>query len=111
MTGSVSNPPLVLLPGVTGYVAGRLLWALNNRNVRVRCLARRPEYLRTRGAANVELVRGDVLVPSGLKSALEGVSTAYYLIHSMAAAESFEEKDRRGASNFAQAARDAGVRR
>jgi len=111
MTGSVSNPALVLLTGGTGYVGGRLLRALLNEDVRVRCLARRPEYLRARAGANVELIRGDVLDPNSLKAAFEGISTAYYLIHSMGAAESFEERDRKGASNFAQAARAAGVGR
>lgn len=111
MSGSVSNPPLVLLTGATGYVGGRLLEALHNKEVPVRCLVRRPEYLRTRGAANAELIRGDVLDPGSLKFTFEGVSTAYYLVHSMGATESFEEKDRQGASNFAAAARNAGVRR
>ena len=42
---------------------------------------------------------------------MAGVSTAYYLVHSMGSAESFEEQDRTAAQNFANAARDAGVRR
>ena len=111
MTGSASNPALILLTGGTGYVGGCLLQALLNEDVRVRCLARRPEYLRARAGANVELIRGDVLDPNGIKPAFEGISTAYYLIHSMGAAESFEERDRQGASNFAEAARAAGVGR
>lgn len=36
----------VLLTGATGYVGGRLLKALERKGVRVRCLARRPEFLR-----------------------------------------------------------------
>jgi uncharacterized protein YbjT (DUF2867 family) len=40
-----------------------------------------------------------------------GVHTAYYLVHSMASANSFEVEDRRAAQAFAVTARDAGVQR
>jgi len=42
---------------------------------------------------------------------MNGVETAYYLVHSMGSAGSFEEEDRRGAHAFGQAAMQAGVRR
>jgi uncharacterized protein YbjT (DUF2867 family) len=42
---------------------------------------------------------------------LEGIETAYYLIHSMGDNGSFEELEARGARNFAAAARAAGVQR
>ena len=42
---------------------------------------------------------------------MEGVDTAYYLIHSMDTSGAFEELDRAAASNFAKAAHAAGVRR
>ena len=55
---------LILLTGASGYVGGRLLHALEARGERVRCLARRPDYLlRTRRAAATEVVAGDVLDP------------------------------------------------
>jgi len=41
---------------------------------------------------------------------MSGVEVAYYLVHSMDAAGSFEALDRSAAVNFAQAAREAGVR-
>ena len=111
MTNSTSDRPLILLTGATGYVGGRLLGALHKRHVRVRCLVRHPEYLHAGIAAETELIRGDVLEPESLKVALSGVSTAYYLIHSMGSADRFEEKDRQAAKNFADAARAAGVQR
>ncbi len=101
----------VLLTGATGYVGGRLLPLLEKRSENLRCLARRPEFLAARVQPQTEVVTGDLLDPEGLKSALEGVDTAYYLIHSMGTEGSFEEHDRIAAQNFAEAARDANVRR
>ena len=103
--------PLILLTGATGYVGGRLLAVLEESNRRVRCLARRPESLQARVAEGTDVVAGDVLDPDSLVAAMRGVTTAYYLVHSMGSTGSFEEEDRRGARNFATAARAAGVRR
>jgi uncharacterized protein YbjT (DUF2867 family) len=79
----------------------------------VRCLARRPEFLAGRVGPKTEIVQGDVLRPETLAPALEGVHTAYYMVHAMgsAASEGFEARDRLGAENFAHAARAAGIRR
>ncbi|MDH4348002.1 MAG: SDR family oxidoreductase [Gemmatimonadota bacterium] len=101
----------ILLTGATGYVGGRLLAALEREGRIVRCLARRPEFLRQRAAASTEVVAGDVLDPGTLPAALQNVDTAFYLVHSMGSSESFEDADRTAAENFARAARDAGVRR
>lgn len=60
----------------------------------------------------VEVVAGDVLDPSSLGRACLGIDVAYYLVHSMSAGEEgFEERDRRAAKNFAQAAREAGIKK
>jgi uncharacterized protein YbjT (DUF2867 family) len=102
---------LVGLTGATGYVGGRLLHALESRGERVRCLSRRPEYLQGRVGAGVEVVRGDLSRPRTLRPALEGVETAYYLVHSMGSGGSFVEDDRKAAVAFGRAARAAGVGR
>ena len=103
--------PRILLTGATGYVGGRLLKALEERGASVRCLARRPEFLRARAGARTEVVQGDVLAKDSLAPALAGIRVAYYLVHSMGSAGSFEEQDRMAASNFGEAAREAGVER
>jgi uncharacterized protein YbjT (DUF2867 family) len=103
--------PLVLLTGATGYIGGRLLKALERAGIRVRCLARRPEFLQPRVASATEVVKGDCLDLASLQQALIGVHTAYYLVHSMGSSGKFEEEDRQAASNFATASRQAGVRR
>ena len=105
------NQPTILLTGATGYIGGRLLRALEQSGHRVRCLARKPGYLMPHVAPATEVIQGDVLRPESLPPALDGVQTAYYLIHSMAATSEFEERDRDAAANFAEAARRAGVRR
>ncbi len=108
---TIQRRRLILLTGATGYVGGRLLRVLEERGEAVRCLARRPEYLRGRVAAATDVVGGDVLNYDSLRAALDGVGVAFYLIHSMAANEDFEEQDRLAAENFARAAQEAGVRR
>lgn len=108
---TANHDGLVLLTGASGYVGGRLLRRLEADGRRLRCLARRPRHLRDRVGAGTEVVRGDVLEPDSLFKAMAGVGTAFYLVHSMGADSGFEEMDRRGAENFARAARAANVRR
>jgi len=108
MPGDAQRP--VLLTGATGYVGGRLLRRLEERGELVRCLVRRPTALASLGEGTVA-VPGDVLEPASLRSAMRGVDTAYYLVHSMGSSEGFAQQDREGARNFAVAAREAGVRR
>jgi len=102
---------VILLTGATGYVGGRLLRAFEAEGLRVRCLVRRPELFRTDLAPTTEVVRGDVTDPASLTVAMPGVTTAYYLVHSMGDAEDFEEQDRRGAEAFGAAGAAAGVAR
>lgn len=101
----------ILLTGATGCVGGRLLTALLAAGHRVRCLASRPDVLRSRLGGAVEVMQGDVLNAETLPAALEGVYTAYYLVRSMMRGARFEAGDRLAAANFARAARQAGVRR
>ena len=81
---------LILLTGPTGYVGGRLLRALESAGYRVRCLSRHPETLNQRVAHTTEVVKGVVLDAMSLPSNMIGVHTAYYLVHAMGSANSFE---------------------
>jgi uncharacterized protein YbjT (DUF2867 family) len=108
--GRDDGRPLILLTGATGYVGGRLLQRLRHAGYRVRCMARRPEMVRSRADDGVDVVAGDVLDRASLDDALHGVDLAFYLIHSMGSAGSFEDADRAAARNFGDAAREAGVR-
>jgi uncharacterized protein YbjT (DUF2867 family) len=103
---------LVLVTGATGYIAGRLIPRLLDLGYRVRCLARDPHRLRARAwFPYVEVVQGDVMLPSSLPAALEGVHSAYYLIHNMASGRGYTARETDGAQNFVRAAEGAGLQR
>jgi uncharacterized protein YbjT (DUF2867 family) len=102
---------VVLITGASGYVGGRLVGRIDRSRYHVRCLARRPEFLRKRLPHDIEIVEGDVFDQTSLVTALKDVDTAYYLIHSMASKGDFLEQDRIAAHNFAEAARTCNVRR
>ena len=107
----VPKAHVVLLTGASGYVGGRLIPLLEKQPVVLRCLARSPEKMRSRVQPGTELVQGDVLDPGSLDQALQGVHTAYYLVHLMSGSKDFEKEDRQAAANFAQAAKKADIRR
>jgi uncharacterized protein YbjT (DUF2867 family) len=100
-----------LVAGATGYVGERLLERLSSEGRPARGLAR--DASRVTPLDGVEPAEADLLAGEGLDEALDGVDTAYYLVHSMEAAEDddFAERDRRMARRFGEAARDAGVER
>ena len=101
----------ILVTGATGYIGGRLLKVLEAGGHQVRCLARKPEYLKSKVALSTEVVEGDVANKDSLQKALAGIDVAYYLVHSMASGEEFASRDREGAENFAVAAKECGVGR
>jgi uncharacterized protein YbjT (DUF2867 family) len=100
----------ILLTGATGYVGGRLLRVLESRGTDLRCLARRPEAVRTI-SSSTEVVKGDVLDRRFLDRAFKGIDVAYYLVHALGTRSGFAETERIGAENVADAAARAGVRR
>ncbi|WP_089154999.1 SDR family oxidoreductase [Micromonospora sp. NBS 11-29] len=100
-----------LVTGATGYIGGRLAPRLLAEGHAVRCLARTAGRLRdVPWAARAEIVEGDLRRPETLPAAFEGVDVAYYLVHSLGQ-RGFEAADREAATNFADAARAAGVHR
>ena len=99
-----------LVTGATGYIGGRLIPRLLAEGEQLRCLVRNRLHAEGKSwADDAEVVEGDVLKPETLSELFTGVDVAYYLIHSMSSREGFEERDKRAATNFAEAARAAGV--
>lgn len=101
----------ILLTGVTGYIGGRLVGELLRHECTVRCLARNLEYARARVGERCECIKADLLKPQSLAPAMDGIHTAYYLVHSMGTGESFEAEEGQAAKNFGRTAERAGVRR
>lgn len=102
---------LILVTGATGYIAGRLIPRLLERGYRVRCLARDPARLHGRSwLPQVEVVSGDLMLPETLNTSLNGVSKAYYLVHSMSSGRNYAERDLQAARNFGKAALAANLK-
>jgi uncharacterized protein YbjT (DUF2867 family) len=103
---------VVLVAGATGYIGGRLVPELIARGYKVRVMVRSfsPEHAERWPEADV--VEADAMKVEEVSRALDGVHTAYYLIHSMLIGlHKFEDADIRAAHNFRTAAGQQGVRR
>ncbi len=100
----------ILVTGASGYIGGRLVPELLARGYRVRAMVRTSGYDTLWPGAEVAIA--DALNTGELRSALDGIDTAYYLIHSLRLGpQKFASADSRAARNFAKVAGDAGVKR
>src|SRR5512136_3408445 len=100
----------ILVTGATGYIGGRLVPRLLEGGYQVRCFVRDPNRLRGfPWSGSLEISEGNALDESGLVSAMQGISTAYYLIHGMQGGRSDTRNDLQAASNFASASRKANI--
>jgi uncharacterized protein YbjT (DUF2867 family) len=96
----------VLIAGASGFIGSRLGRALVDAGHDVRAMTRNPGSYRGAG----QPVAGDVSDPASLDAALDGVTAAYYLVHSLDHTD-FEARDAHAARNFAGACRQAEVER
>ncbi|AWS43264.1 SDR family oxidoreductase [Streptosporangium sp. 'caverna'] len=101
-----------LVTGATGYIGGRLVPGLLDAGHEVRCMVRSAGRLRDQPwASRVEIAEADATDAEQTRKALDGVEVAYYLIHTMGGGSDFADADRRAATTFAAAAKEAGVGR
>lgn len=106
------DPRRILVLGATGYVGGRLAPRLVARGHVVRVLARTPSRLDgVPWADEVDVVQGDLADAASVRAAMQDIDVVYHLVHSMSAGGDFEAEEAQEASNVAEAAKDAGVRR
>jgi uncharacterized protein YbjT (DUF2867 family) len=110
-TMAKDSTPLVLVLGATGYVGGRLVPELIRSGFAVRCMTRTPEGLSgTEWAPDVEVVEGDLSVPSSIADVFTGVDQVVYLVHSLGLGDDFMQQERVTALHARLAAERAGVR-
>jgi uncharacterized protein YbjT (DUF2867 family) len=114
----ISAHDKALLLGATGFVGSRLIPELARKNISLRFLVRDPSKVSAHfpHLEAGEVVRGDLVTGEGVSEALQGVHSAYYLVHSMGGKSifrnmEFAEKDKQAARNFISAANDAGLKR
>ena len=103
----------ILVTGGTGFVGTHLVNHLCRRGHDVAVLARNPDAARNRFNRPVERIRGNVLDPPSVVSALRGRDAVIHLvgiIHERGQ-QTFDRMHRQAAENVAAAAGDAGVRR
>ena len=102
----------VLVTGATGYIGRRLTHRLLETSaLNVRILVRNRNKVQVTIADQVEMHEGSTFDKESLAAALNGIDTAFYLIHSMGGTEDFRNLDRVSAENFRDASIAAGVRR
>ncbi|MBC7639369.1 MAG: NAD(P)H-binding protein [Rhodoferax sp.] len=96
----------IVVAGSSGFVGRRLCPALVEAGHDVVAMTRRPERYDGAGRA----VGADVHDAASLEAALAGADVAYYLVHSLDDPQ-FRRKDAEGATTFARAAGNQGLRR
>ena len=102
----------LLVTGATGYIGRRLVnRLLQESSHAIRILVRSRQKVQAAVADQVDIREGDTFSPETLQEALQGIDTAFYLIHSMGSRDDYRDLDRISAENFRDACRTAGVRR
>lgn len=99
-----------LITGASGYVGGRLVRTLVDEKFDIRILVRdRKKVIGQPWVQAVEICEGRAENRTDLDTAMAGVHTAYYLLHSINLGRNFQEIEAEMARNFAQTAEAAGV--
>ena len=102
----------ILVTGATGYIGGRLVPELLARGYQVRVMVRKASPEHKERWPDAEVVVGDALDFNSLKMAMEGIHTAYYLMHSLLfGKKNLEKTEINTAFNFRKIAKEKNVKR
>lgn len=108
---TLDNKQTILLTGATGYIGRRLKHKLiEDNNIELKLLVRHANALSDNIIGNAHVFEGSTFDIDVLEKAMEGVDTAYYLIHSLGN-DNYSELDRISANNFRNAAIKTGVKK
>ena len=108
------NRTVILVTGGTGFVGPKVVHALRERDLSVRCLVRKPASgaAQSLAAWGCELVQGDVTDAGSLRRAVEGCDVVVHLVAiRQGSREKFEQVMEQATRDLVAAAKDAGVRR
>ncbi len=102
----------ILVTGASGYIGGRLVPELLTRGYKVRVMVRGISPESSTHWPGVEIAVADALEIDPLTKALEGIDTAYYLLHSLQLGpKEFEAAEKKAATNFRIAAQKQKIKR
>jgi len=108
----VCDQGIVLVTGASGYIGGRLVPELLERGYRVRVMVRSHARSYDDRWPGAQVVEGDALGIEDLEQAMDNVSTAFYLMHSLLLGpEKCADHEIRVARNFRNAASDKHLKR
>ncbi|MEW6188436.1 MAG: SDR family oxidoreductase [Thermodesulfobacteriota bacterium] len=103
---------VILVVGASGYIGGRLVPELSARGYRVRVMVRGAPATNQTLWPEAEVVIADAADLDQLRQALDGVDTAYYLIHSLhLCPKDKPSADLQNAENFRVMAEEKNVKR
>jgi NADH dehydrogenase len=105
---------VILVTGGTGFVGPKVVHALRERDLPIRCLVRKPSSAATEAltAWGCELVQGDVTDAASLRRAVEGCDVVVHLVAiRQGSREKFERVMEQATRDLVAAAKEAGARR
>ena len=96
----------ILITGATGFIGRNLVKALYNEGYNVRCLVRKSSKIEELEKLGVEIAFGDLLEPSSLEKAVEGVSIIFHTAGEVYSndPEDYDEINVKGTGNLFNAA-------
>ena len=105
---------MILVTGGTGFVGPKVVHALREREMPVRCLVRKPSATAAQSLAawDCELIQGDVIDSASLTRAVAGCDVVVHLVAiRQGSQEKFDRVMEQATRDLVAASKDAGVRR